>query len=214
MTQQYDEYGYVPGYPPEEPEGGPLDAESALADRLKTWLETLSFQHSGDGSVFNFARISTEWADDEQEEIGYPSGSLVFAGNSERTPYSLSPVWMGDTSDGRKLYSSRNVTVPLQLDLYCRDRFQRRDVQRVLDNEFNQDFQSTDALLLTMPKYYGVTGRFNFTGIRRWDDPKSNRVQDFRLTVFITAMCPVVRVVNIPTLTDPEAVVEVSTQPF
>lgn len=192
-------YGYDPGYPQgaDDPDG-PLDVETAVLRRLVEWLAALHFQHTGDGAVFAFARVVDEWPDDEQELQGYPTACVLVSGEANDEPYSLTPISMGQ-KDGYTLFGVATKRVPIQVDIWCRDRAQRQDVARTLDNE-RAPSEGTGSLVLALPRYWNLNARYNWLRCRRWDDAGSVRQGDFRLTWTIEAFCPVVRAVERPAM--------------
>ena len=191
-------YGYDPGWPADvdlEPE----DLESAALRALAVWLLALEFQHTGDGTTFAMARVTDEFPDDEQELIGYPTANVQAAGDGVDEVYSLTPEVLPVSAmvDGYALTAVSTKRLPLQVDIWCRDRQQRRDVARVLDNE-RAPLEGTGSLILPLPTYWNLSCRYNWNRSRRWDDGRTTIEGDFRLTWWVEAICPVVRATVIP----------------
>lgn len=197
-----DGVGYAGGWPTGEADvDGPLDCETAVILRLADWLRSLVFQHTGDGSVFQFSDVVHEFPDEEQDLSGYPTAAVTLAGDSEESTYALTPVVSVErNAQGETLIVTANKSMTLQVDFWCRDRAQRRDVHRVVDNE-RAPSMDTGSLMLSMPKYHGIVARYNWKRSRRWDDDNERRTGEYRTTWWIDASCPVVRVAVLPKLT-------------
>ncbi|MCK4300491.1 MAG: hypothetical protein KAX80_13195 [Planctomycetes bacterium] len=199
MTQAYDdEYGYAPGYPPDEATG-PLDVVSAMIAALVTWLGGLEFAHSGDGTPFEFAEVYDEWPDGEDELDAYPVASVIPVGDIERGTYSLTPQALPDTVDGWALFIVGQATAELQLDFWASDKGQRRDIDRVIENE-RTPVEGTSGLLLEMANYWGQIVRVNFQRSRRWASMETARSGEFRSTWFVEAICPEIRATKRPAM--------------
>lgn len=198
MSQAYDSgYGYAPGSPGIADADGPLDAASALATGLQDWLQALQFRHSGDGAPFQLAQVYAEWPDDEDELDAYPVASVLLAGDAQRGGQGLAPECLPDTVDGWALFRVGLIRQEIQLDIWCRDRLQRQDVDRVLEGERAPD-EDTGSLILQLPRYWGQRARYNWLRSRRWDSAESTRSGEFRSTWFLEGILPEIRATKRP----------------
>jgi hypothetical protein len=193
--EQYaDDYGYAGGWPTGEADAdGPLDCTTAVLLRLADWLRSLVFQRTLSGQVFQFHDVLHEFPDEEQDLVAYPTASVILVGEPEDRVYSLTPtVIVERDSDGYTLFGTANRAFSLQVDAYCRDRSQRRDIDRVVDNE-KSPLEGTRSLMLTLPKYHGLVARYNWLRTRRWDDDGERKRGEYRTTWWLEAVVPVVR---------------------
>jgi len=193
--QDYDGgYGYPPGFPPSN-DDPPLDLESAVVERLADWLAGLAMQHTRDGTVFSFAHVYREWPDAEDELSAYPVACVTPMPDTELEVYSGTPDPHLEWAPGGgpyALFAVGTARVSLQLDVWCGDRSQRRDVARYLSNERAPD-EGTGSLILELGRYWNAQARYNWLRQRRWDSAETARAGSFRQTWYLECVAPEIR---------------------
>ncbi len=181
---------------------GPEDIATAVLERVKAWLLSLSFQRRRTGEAFSLSGVLTEWPDEAFESDAYPVACVIEAGDVRYDTASLGPselyaVLPGPGSmDGMQAIKTNEASLSVQIDIWCRDRSERRDVRRYLEQHAFSDVPG--GHLLTMNRYHEQVVRVDITRSRSWQDELSQGAREHRLTVWADCSAPVIRVMTKP----------------
>lgn len=143
-----------------------MDARDALAMALRRHVESLRFTGC---QADRFAEVFDEWPS-FNEGMVVPAAA-VLPGEFRYDAWSLSPhlieeTWEPTGKPGWGLYQTAEVAAELQLDIRTNQIFERPILMRAIEDSFqapNMLMDNTAArygLLLDMPEYYGLKGRF------------------------------------------------------
>ncbi len=169
------------------------DEGVALATALARYLLSRTFTGAGGQGLVKFADAIVEWAAPEDTYAGnmvaiVPGGELVYM-DTQLTPTLLEETWEPEGRPGLGLYKRGEAQVTFNLDVRAVTGAERSALVAGIEELFvAQDILDPDAepgvlmnapqgaregLLLDLPEYYGLQGRYTLLGSKPQDTPDS-----------------------------------------
>ena len=174
-----------------------LDVRGALAMALRRHVEGLTFAGSQDQ---NFAEVFEEWPSFNESEV--PPAACVLPGewkyaDAHMTPRILEDTWEPKGMPGWALQKTAELMCEFQLVIRTNLPAERTILMRAIEESFQKDTDQRYGILVDLPEYYQLTGRFVLLGgsVIDNEDTAMREMRDAAFT--ISASSPKVQVVPI-----------------
>lgn len=159
------------------------DLTEELAKTLRTYLESQSL---------GFAEIFNEWPAGNFT-MEYPSLTIITSGNPSFRKSCNSPIVLIDSpivdSQAKVLRETGYWEFDLQLDLWCKNKNQRSEFLRKMEEALDPDTMSEgkSGLHLAMPEYYNQICSYTYDGYSYEDSEISAQRREWRALIRVKA---------------------------
>ena len=159
------------------------DLSEEMVKVLRTHLRT---------SITGFSEVFNEWPAGNFT-IKYPSASIMTVGDGVFSPSLNKPIVLIDSpvvnNEALVLRNTGFWEFDLQIDLWCRNKNQRTQYLRFLEEVLDPDTKSQglSGLHLTMPDYYNSICSYTYTGFSYEDSEISAQRREWRAILRVKA---------------------------
>ena len=137
-----------------------LDARNALAMALRRHIEALTFAGS---QAQQFAEVFEEWPSFNDSEA-LPAACVLPGefkyGDAHMTPRLLEDTWEPKGMPGWALLKTAELMCEFQLVLRTNLPAERPVLMRAIEESFQNDTDQRYGIIVDLPEYYQLTGRF------------------------------------------------------
>lgn len=180
-----------------------LDVRLALASALAAHLRTLEF-NSG-GALFSFAQVFDEWPAWEQEFVSpaacvLPDEELAYV-DARPVPTLLEETWEPQGQAGWGLYALSDAECDLRVNVRAPSGGERTAIVQTVEEAFvidqvtgNYDQGRRYGIMLDLPEYFALQGRFSLQTMRILDDAETAMRNQNEAVFLVRAQAPHVKV--------------------
>jgi hypothetical protein len=182
-----------------------VDVHTAITNGLAGYLMQLEAAIAGRST--RFAWVTSDWADQQDGERGYPAAAVystevgkydTSSGLGMTTPTKMSNVQVTDPTDVAAIASGGMYNLDdLSVEVMSSDKIMRSGVRRMLENAFSP-VQWMQGFRLVLPRYHNAICTF-LAVTAQMPDSEQTALAGLRPLVFkLRARCPVYRIHRLP----------------
>lgn len=174
-----------------------LDARSALAMALRRHVEALQFVGS---QAQQFAEVFEEWPSFNDSEV-VPAACVLPGewkyGDAHMTPRLLEDTWEPKGMPGWALQKTSELMCEFQLVLRTNLPAERPILMRAIEESFQNGTDERYGIIVDLPEYYQLTGRFVLLGGSVIDNEDTAMREKRDAAFTISASAPKVQIVPV-----------------